>query len=146
MTENAGEKHLIFTIQDRRYALPSKIINEVEVLEKVFPLPLVPEYVRGFINRYSIPYALIDTDFLLSGSLSEAQKVIVLKQEIDTLALLIDDVTDIAYPSSEELMKSEVNETEFSILVSAFFEWKGSQVFCLNTEEIISRIKQDFGQ
>jgi purine-binding chemotaxis protein CheW len=152
MTENSPEvsikeeKFLIFTIRDKRYALPSKIISEVAALEKVFPLPLVPDYVRGIINRYSVPYALIDICFFLLKDASNARKVIVLKEEIDKLALLIDDVTDMADLPSDKLMKTEPDETDISGVISAYFEWKGLPVFCLDTEELISRIKQDFGQ
>jgi purine-binding chemotaxis protein CheW len=145
------EKYLIFTVRDKRYALPSKIISEVAALEKAFPLPLVPNYVRGLINRYSVPYALIDISFLLhKDSLNtrnlKTEKVIVLKEEVDKLAFLIDDVTDIADLPSEQLMKIEQEENSVAGMVSAFFEWKDDSVFCLDTGEIISRIKQDFGQ
>ena len=142
------EKYLIFTVRDKLYALPSKIINEVAVLEKVFPLPLVPDYIRGIINRYSVPYALIDISLLLLKDVSNAHKVIVLKEEVDKLALLIDDVTDIADLLPEKLMKTEAEGaapgTSIAGSVSAFFEWKGSHVFCLDAGELISRIKQDF--
>jgi purine-binding chemotaxis protein CheW len=143
MSENAVEKYLIFTIQEKRYALQTKLISEVTVLEKVFPLPLVPDYVRGIINRYSVPYALIDIKFLLLNDASNARKVIVLKEEVDKLAFLIDDVTDIADLPFDQLMKIEQEETAS---VSAFFEWKGNHVLCLDTGELINRIKQDFGQ
>ena len=140
------EKYLIFTIREKQYALPSKIISEVATLEKVFPLPLVPDYVRGIINRYSVPFALIDISFLLFRYLSSARKVIVLKEEVDRLAFLIDDVTDIADLSPENLMKIEQEESSLTGSISAFFEWKGSQVFCLETTEILNRIKLDFEQ
>ena len=148
LTENTGEKYLIFAIRDRQYALPSKIISEVALLEKIFPLPLVPPYVRGIINRYSVPYALIDIGFFLHNDASNSKKVIVLKEEVDKLAFLIDDVTDIADLPQDKLMKIEQDETAFSgagtSSVSAFFEWKDSSVFCLDTEELICRVKQDF--
>ena len=145
------EKYLIFTVRNTWYALPSKIISEVATLEKVFPLPLVPDYVRGIINRYSVPYVLIDISFLLVKETLDAHKVIVLKEDVDKLAFLIDDVTDIADLPCESLMKIEQEGTGFSDaggtgLVSAFFEWKGNPVFCLELEEINSRIKQDFSQ
>jgi purine-binding chemotaxis protein CheW len=144
MAENIiVEKYLIFTIQEKWYALPAKIISEVTVLEKVFPLPLVPDYVMGIINRYSVPYALIDIRFLLLNDTSNARKMIVLKEEVDKLAFLIDDVTDIADLPSEQLMKIEQEETAS---ISAFFEWKGKHVLCLDTGEIINQIRQDFGQ
>ena len=137
------EKFLIFTVQDKRYALPSKIIGEVAALEKVFPLPLVPDYVRGIINRYSVPYALIDLSFLLLNSASNAQKVIVLKEEVDKIALLIDDVVDIADFPVEELMGIEQEEKTLTGSVNAYFEWKDHHVFCIETGELISRIKQN---
>jgi purine-binding chemotaxis protein CheW len=140
------EKYLVFTVREKRYALPSKIISEVAALEKVFPLPLVPDYVRGIINRYSVPYALIDISFLLLKEASNARKVIVLKEEVDKLALLIDDVADIADLPPEKLMKTEQEAEDISASVSAFFEWKGHPVLCLDTEELLNRIKQDFGQ
>ena len=144
MSENAQEKYLIFTVQDKRYALPSVIISEVAVLEKVFPLPLVPPYIKGIINRYSVPYALVDISLLFLDDESQAKKVIVLKEEIDKLALLIDDVSDIADLYAEQLIKTDASETEIAASVNAFFEWKGNQVFCIDTDELLNRIKKDF--
>jgi len=141
--EKSFEKFLIFTIQEKWYALPAKTISEVTVLEEVFPLPLAPEYVRGIINRYSIPYALIDIKFLLINDISDARKMIVFKDEIDKIAFLIDDVTDIADIPADQLMKIDQEETA---LISMFFEWKGNHILCLDIGELISRIRNDFGQ
>ncbi|MCL2833589.1 MAG: chemotaxis protein CheW [Treponema sp.] len=140
-----NEKYLVFTIQKKLYALPSAIIGEVAALERVFPLPLVPGYVKGLINRYSVPYALIDISLLLFNETSGSKKIIVLKEEIDKLALLIDDVTDIADPDTQKIMKIE-QETSMAGLVNSYFEWKDGQVFCIDAAEIISRIKRDFEQ
>ncbi|MCL2294540.1 MAG: chemotaxis protein CheW [Spirochaetes bacterium] len=142
MVENSDEKYLVFTVQDKQYALPSKIISEVAVLEKVFPLPLVPGYVRGIINRYSVPYALIDINFLFLKDASAARKIIVLKEEVDKLAFLIDDVIDIADLNPEQIMKTEQEDGS----ISGFFEWNNNHVLCLDAGELISRIKQDFQQ
>jgi purine-binding chemotaxis protein CheW len=140
------EKYLIFSIRDKHYALPSVMINEVAVLEKVFPMPLVPAYVRGIINRYSIPYALIDIGYILYNELSNAQKVIVLKEEIDKIAFLIDDVTDIADILPDNILKIEHEEKTFAASINAYFEWKGSHIFCIDTEDLIGKIRQDFDQ
>ena len=163
MTENLvenipQEKFLIFTVREKSYALPSAIISEVAALEKVFPLPLIPSYALGIINRYSVPYALIDVCFFLMEDAENApqtteqqgtaalKKIIVLKEEIDKLALLIDDVLDIADISLEELTKIETGEANFDGPVNASFEWKGSSVFCLEIDELVKRIKQGFQQ
>jgi len=138
------QKFLVFTIRDERYALPSGIIGEVAVLEKVFPLPLVPDYVRGMINRYSIPYALIDISRFLQKDSSDASKVIVLKEEVEKVAFLIDDVIDIADLPSSDLLKIEKDANDFDSSINACFEWKKNNVLCLDTEEVIGRIRKDF--
>jgi purine-binding chemotaxis protein CheW len=142
------EKYLIFALRDRYYAIPSRLINEVAVFEKAFPLPLLPSYVRGIINRYSVPYALIDIGFLLLGEPSGDSKLVVLKEEVDRLAFLIDDVTDIADILPEDLLKVEQEESAdsglaVSALVGASFEWKGSQILCLEVGELIRQIKKE---
>jgi len=138
------EKFLVFAIRDERYALPSGIIGEVAVLEKVFPLPLVPDYVRGMINRYSIPYALVDISLFLRKDASDAQKVIVLKEEIEKIAFLIDDVIDIAELPSSKLIRIEKESDGFNPSINACFESKGNNVLCLDTEELIGNIQKDF--
>jgi len=138
------QKFLIFTIGDERYALPSGIIGEVAVLEKAFPLPLVPDYVRGIINRYSIPYALVDISLFLKKDVSNAAKVIVLKEEVEKIAFLIDDVVDIADLQPSMLIKIEKEADDFDSSINACFEWKKNNVLCLDTEELIGRIKKDF--
>jgi len=67
--------------------------------------------------------------------------MIVFKEEIDKLAFLIDDVTDIADIPTGQLMKIE---QEDSALISDFFEWKGNHILCLDIEELLSAIRKDF--
>ncbi|MDR1307475.1 MAG: chemotaxis protein CheW [Treponema sp.] len=149
--EEAGpvEKYLIFTVGDKKYAVPSKLIGEVSALEKVFPLPLVSGYIQGIINRYSIPYALIDLDALLRDDREPRSgpapaglaKIIVLKESVDKLALLIDDVTDIADIPGEALLKVE-QDGEGEGLVQASFEWKEDHILCLEVQKLIDAVKQ----
>ena len=144
-----AEKYLIFAIKGERYTLPSGIIGEVAVLEKVFPMPLVPDYVRGLINRFSIPYVLIDISMFLNKDASDAQKIIVLKNDVEKIAFLIDDVIDIVEIPPSKLVKIE-KEAEhpakygFNPSINACFESEGKSVLCLDTEELISGIKKGF--
>ena len=138
------EKFLVFCVKGNRYAIPSKSISEVAVLDKYFPLPLVPDYIRGIINRYSIPFALIDICRFLLNDDSDSHKIIVLKEEIDKLAFLIDDILDIVDLPHEKIIKTDLEECSSARSIKAYFEWKGSNVFCIDTEELINCIKQDF--
>jgi chemotaxis signal transduction protein len=82
---------------------------------------------------------------MLHKNISAAQKMIVLKEETDRLALLVDDIVDFAEIDTKELLMFEAEETvpsQADGLASAFFEWKNNPVCCLEIKELISQIKQ----
>ncbi|MDR1956170.1 MAG: chemotaxis protein CheW [Treponema sp.] len=140
------EKFLIFTIQGKLYTLPSRMINEVAAFDKAYSLPLLPAYVKGIINRYSVPYALIDLGWFMLNTPSEQSKVVVLKETVDKLAFMIDDVVDIVDVPLKAILKVEQGtETEdATAVIEASFAWRDSDVFVLSIREILNRINQDF--
>jgi purine-binding chemotaxis protein CheW len=145
-----GEKYLIFTILGRHYTFPSRFISEVTVFDKAYPLPLLPDYVIGIINRYSAPYALVDIGLLIQKTPTPKAKIVVLKETVDKLAFLIDDVADIVDVSRDALLKmerdSDVPEAgDVTDIIESSFEWQNTNVFVLSINRIISRVKNDAG-
>jgi purine-binding chemotaxis protein CheW len=144
----AAEKYLIFTIQGKYYTFPSKIISEVTAFDRVYPLPLVPDYVCGLINRYSAPFALLDLGLLIQKTPTPKSKIIVLKESVDKLAFLIEDVLDIVDVPVSSLVKVEKaagkNEPDDEF-IEATFEWKGVNVLVLDIKRILERIQHAFG-
>lgn len=138
------EKYLIFSIQGRQYAFQSRLISEIALFDCVYPLPLVPSYVLGIINRYSVPYALFDVKRLLSKTpLPESApggKVLVIKDEIDRIAFLIDDVTAIEDVPQELIIEVErsAEADDMTETVSASFNLTGSDVFVLDIQRIMA--------
>jgi purine-binding chemotaxis protein CheW len=137
-----GEKYLIFTILGKLYSFPSRVIGEVALYDTAYPLPLLPEYVLGIINRYSIPYALIDIGILLQKEATSMTKVLVLKESIDKIAFLIDDVVDVTDIPHSDLLKIEqaAESSDLNDLIEGFFKWREHDVFILDLRQIISRI------
>jgi purine-binding chemotaxis protein CheW len=141
------EKYLIFTILGKFYTFPSRFISEVTAFERVYPLPLLPDYIRGIINRYSVPFALIDIGLLIRETATPESKVVVLKETVDKLAFLIDDVVDIIdVPVSGLLQVSQETEQGATDIIEASFEWHDTHVFVLGVRQIINRVKADFEQ
>ncbi|MDR3342778.1 MAG: chemotaxis protein CheW [Treponema sp.] len=140
------EKFLIFIIQGQFYTIPSRLISEVAVLDKAYPLPLLPDYVKGIINRYSSPYALIDIGLLILKTPTEGSKVVVLKETLDKLAFMIDDVVDIVdVPLAEVLKVEQGSETrDTTEVIESSFAWRHTNVLVLNIREIMNRIKSEF--
>jgi purine-binding chemotaxis protein CheW len=144
----AGEKYLIFTILGETYALPSKFIGEIALLDAVYPLPLMPPYMPGIINRYSSPYALIDIGLLLNKTATTGAKVVVFKEQIDKAAILIDDVIDIADVQPSDLLRIEQEsgtEGGVSSIITASLQWNEANVFVLDIRRILDRVVSDSG-
>lgn len=143
--EGGGERCVICTIAGDYYALPSRFIGEIALFDRVYPLPLLPDYVLGVINRYSVPFALLDTGLLISGRSSLGSKVLVLKDpegreqsNLEKTALCIDDVIDIVEIPLPDLLPLEKGEE-----VDSSFSWKGKNILVLDVRGIISRAARE---
>ncbi|MDR2964830.1 MAG: chemotaxis protein CheW [Treponema sp.] len=139
------EKYLIFSLLGRHYTFPSKHIGEIAMFEAVYPLPLMPSYVLGVINRYSIPYALFDISLLLFNTQGAKGKMLVLKENIDRIAFLIDDIAGIADVPQEDMLDIErtAQSGDVSDIISASFNWNGSDVFILDIRRILDRAQSE---
>jgi purine-binding chemotaxis protein CheW len=139
------EKYLIFSIFDRFYCFPSRHIGEIAIFDTVYPLPLMPSYVLGVINRYSVPYALFDISLLLYKKPGQRKKVLVFKDEIDRIAFLIDDITGIADIPQDMVFDIERSSDlgELTDAVSSSFKWNGDDIFVLDIQRILARVTGD---
>jgi len=139
------EKYLIFSIFGRQYAFPAQIIGEVANCNPVYPLPLLPSYVLGVINRYSIPHALFDTGLLLSQKPGPRNEALVIKGDIDHVAFAIDNVSGIADIAPDNLLKigTDSGPDELASEVYASFKWNGGDVYVLDVRRILARISDE---
>jgi len=146
LPENSeDEKHLIFSLMNKLYSFPSHYIGEITLFDTVYPLPLMPPYVLGVINRYSIPYALFDIGLLFYNTPSSHSKVLIIKDDIDRIAFLIDDVIGITGIQQDKLLNVErsADSNDLTEAVQSSFNWNGSDVFILDIHKILSHVKED---
>jgi len=142
ITNSANEeKYLIFSISDRQYAFPADVVGEVANCDPVFPLPLLPYFALGFINRYSIPYVLFDIGFLLTNVQGPRNEALVIKGEIDNVAFSIDKVSGIASiaPGTLNHLEAGSRPDETTGTVYASFKWNGADVFVIDIRRILAR-------
>jgi purine-binding chemotaxis protein CheW len=148
LQDHEAERYLICTILEEFYALPSRFVGEIALFDRVCPLPLLPDYVLGVINRYSVPYALLDTAVLIAGRSGPGAKVLVLKEpdpegvpdsgQMDKVAFLVDDVIDIIEIERSLVFPVE-GEEEAGGIIESSFSWKGSNVLVLDIRGILAR-------
>ncbi len=136
---------LIFTIGNNNdgknlYAIPAESVKEILRDATVFPLPFVPPYVNGVLNRYGDPYVVIDSA-LLEGK--EAQKsflFIVMNDESHT-CLRITDVKDFFTATEKDVI--HFSESELSEFYDGTLNVDGQDVFVLNVQAIIEKVGKE---
>jgi purine-binding chemotaxis protein CheW len=138
------EKYLIFSILGKLYSFPSRIIGEIVLFDAVYPLPLMPSFILGIVNRYSIPYALFDIGLLFFNTPSPRKKVLVVKDNIDRVSFLIDDISGIADVQHDDLFSIErgADSTDLTDMICASFDWNNSDVFVLDIQKMLERITE----
>jgi len=152
MTETAetaiGEKYLIFAVFDRQYAFPAQVVGEVANCDPFFHLPLLPSYVLGVIDRYTVPYALFDISLLLANKPGPRKEALVINKDIDQVAFSIENVSGIADITPDKLMKIESGTGPFELhsAVYASFKWNGEDVYILNIRQLLARIMNEAAQ
>ncbi|MCL2719829.1 MAG: chemotaxis protein CheW [Treponema sp.] len=139
------EKYLVFSINDKLYSFPSRHISEISMFDTVYPLPLLPSYILGVVNRYSVPYALFDIGLLLYNTPTPHKKVLIFKDKIDKIAIVIDDVTGIAEinPDSIVSMERSHDSNDITDAVASSFDWDDNNVFVLDIYRILNCAVQD---
>jgi len=139
------EKYLVFSILGKLYSFPSRFIGEIAIFDNVYPLPLLPSYVPGVVNRYSVPYALFDIGLLFHKTPCPRNKMLIFKDEIDRIAFLIDDICGIAdiNPLNLFVMERNADSGDLTDAISASFSWNGTDVFVLDVHRILERVFQE---
>lgn len=150
--ENAEKKQLkkksvwlIFTIGNQAdgknlYAIPADSVKEILRDATVFPLPFVPPYVNGVLNRYGDPYVVIDSAVLEGKEAQQSMLFIVLNDESHT-CLRITDVRDFFTVSEKDVI--HFSEEELSDYYEGTLKVKNQEVFVLKVQAIIEKVKKE---
>lgn len=141
--ENVASKKatwLIFSISTKLYALPAEEIKEILRDTPIYPLPFVPEYLKGVVNRYGDPYAVVDPLLLIGSEEQTSSLFIVLNNESHT-CLQITDVKNF-YTASEDAVvhfaQADMSEYfEGSIMIET------EQVLVLKPSAFLERVGND---
>lgn len=101
---------LVFKSFDSTYAVESFNVREVLRNNDVFPLPFAPSYVKGVLNFYGKPYAVVDFALLQNLERTNSRLFLVLN-EAEDIALQIDDIVDF-YTSDDVEEQQLLNKTD----------------------------------
>ncbi len=136
---------LIFTIGDNSegnnlYAIPAENVKEILRDATVFPLPFVPSYVDGVLNRYGDPYVVIDPAVLNGKKAQNSFLFIVLNDETHT-CFRISDVKDFFTATEKDVV--HFVEEELSDYYDGTLKVNGQDVFVLKVQAIIEKVGKE---
>ena len=139
-TSSKKTTYLIFAINDRLFAFPSGAIKEILKDSEVFPVPFVPSYIIGILNRSGDPYAVIDIAALIGESEQNASLFVVLNDESNT-CLKITDVKEFYTASDSEIVRFSEND------ISEFFDGTLNtgerEIFIINLKAFLKKVGKD---
>ena len=131
---------LIFTIGEKCFAIPAENVKEILRDATVFPLPFVPPYVDGVLNRYGDPYVVIDPATLEGYEAPQSMLFIVLNDESHS-CFRITDVKDFFTASEKDVV--HFTEAEMSEFYDGTLNIDGQEVFVLKVQAIIEKVGKE---
>ena len=131
---------LIFTIGEKRFAIPAESVKEILRDATVFPLPFVPRYVDGVLNRYGDPYVVINPAVLEGYEAPLSMLFVVLNDESHT-CLRITDVKDFFTATEKDVI--HFSEAELSEFYDGTLKIDGQDVFVLKIQAILEKVGKE---
>ena len=131
---------LIFTINQRPFALPSNSVKEIFRNPTVFPLPFSPSYLTGVLNRYGDPYAVIDPALLIGEEAQNSVLFITLNDDTHT-CFKITDVREFFTATQKDINK--FSEEEISDFFEGTLSVNGNDILIIKTSAFLERLGND---
>jgi purine-binding chemotaxis protein CheW len=131
---------LVSLAGEKKYALLASDVREILRDVPVFPLPFVPEYINGILNRYGEPYAVIDPLPVLGEKSQESKLFIVLHDE-SHMCLKISEVLEFYTTQESDLKFFSASESGKYYVGS--FSYEDGEVLILNPESFVEVVEND---
>ena len=144
---------LVFSMGEERFAIASTSVSEIIRDVEVYPLPFVPSYIEGVLNRRGDPYTVIDplrilerkTDDGKETSHSDVPLFLVLELKDDQLCLHISDILFFHETAEEDLrvfMDKDKNNISF---YKGTVEYNHNEIPVLDADAFEQRLRRDLG-
>ena len=141
-TQEQQRKFVVFSIGEKKFALPAEEVKEISFDNQIYYVPFLPPYVRGYANRHGTPFTVMDVQTLFDNSPLESGTLLILNIPNEQLALLISDVEEIIkMPESE--VHSITSNDESSKYFSESITVGDTETFVLYTATLLERLEHD---
>lgn len=134
---------LVFTIGDEYYAVESEAVRVIVRNSEIFPMPFVPPYVKGVLNYYGKPFAIVDFSLFLEKPAQDTKMFMILNGE-DSVALQINDIQEFQNATESAVQNFSANANTDYYNGAIMFDSETAPI--LNLTNILSKIRSDIGK
>lgn len=134
-------KMIIFQIDDRSYGIEASSVKEIYTSDFIHPLPFVPVYIRGLINKEGDPYTVVDLNMLFKQIKLDSETFLIINEGQDHLSFMISDVLDIIKIDKSNIM--EIVDNNEDSYFNSYIEYRDEKIFLINKNSILSKITSD---
>lgn len=139
--ENIDQMHLIFSVQKESYGLQIGYVTEIVGLQKIIPVPDVPDYVKGVINLRGrvIPVMDIRLRFGMdSQEYSDRTVIIVIENNNTKTGFVVDGVDDVLEIDEDQISDPPKNQAnQEKPLISGVGQASEKVIFLLDVSNLL---------
>lgn len=141
-TKGAVLRWITFKLGSETYAIEVKRVREILRIDNIFPVPGSPDCVVGITNIRGNVVTVIDGRTRLnlpSAALTDAARMIVLENDNDVAAVIVDKVTDVVdLPVSAIENNPKMNVQDDSRYISGVISHEGGLIIIVNVDWFIT--------
>ena len=142
---NLSVNYLIFKVGLNLFAIQSDQVREISRNNKIFQIPFTPDYIKGVMNFYGKPCAVVDFSLFQNYASLDSKLFLVLKDEND-IAFQISDIQEF-YSTQVSALQKISGSSENSFFTNALIYDDGTKpasIPILNVSGILAKIRIDF--
>jgi purine-binding chemotaxis protein CheW len=137
------EKVVVFTCGNEEYAVPVDQVVSIEKMERVTPIPHLPEYLLGFTRIRSELTPVIDFQRILYNrpTTGDTSRVIVLSTDVINYALLVGEakeILDIAENDLKQLGLVNYSKTKY---FTAIANLEDRMISCVDPSILVNSLE-----
>ncbi len=133
--------YIVFSVGEQKFIYETEKVVETVKVDRIFPVPKSPDYLRGVINLRNNVIPVIDTGKLLWDTPLEGDTLLIVEEEDGIVGLLVSRVVGIISVEEEDL--ADVKEAELEDVKEEFIrgilDYEGGILILLNLKPVIKK-------
>lgn len=113
--KKAEDLHMVFVINNQKYALPVKYTIEIIEMQPITEVPFINSYMKGIINLRSTIIPVMDARLRFGIEPIEYYErtcIIIIEYDMKKIGLIVDSVNEVINISPEDNMKMNSSKKE----------------------------------